>query len=137
MDRRDQPHLRPVPDVQVVEAPPVIEQVEAPPPPQARPPAPVIGLGNMPDPTGAGLTPAVTTHLIAVGGTAVTGAGVGLLAAGNLRGAGIGAGVQLTLLGLAGSVFGAGRIPTWMRVVYGVLGLGSAVGAGYLVWTRR
>lgn len=135
MDRPDHPHLRSVP-TEEVDAPPVIQmgpQVAATP----QRVAPVVGLGSMPEPTGAGVMAPITTHLLAMGGTAVTGAAVGFLSSGELRGAGIGVGVQLTLLGVAGAAFGGQRMPSWLRVLYGVLGLGSAAGAGYLVWTRR
>lgn len=138
MDEK-QPHLRSVPTgtTEVIDAPPAIQMGT---PEPAAPPqhiAPVIGLGNMAQPTGAGVLAGVGTHLLAVGATGATGAAVGFLSSGELRGAAIGAGTQLTLLGLAGAIFGGQRMPTWMRVLYGVLALGGAGGAGYLVWTRR
>lgn len=139
---RNEPHLRPVPDVEVIDAPPAVQMIDtaaaaaAAAAPVPRAPAAVIGLGNMPDPVGAGVSPALTTHLLAVGGTGVTGAGVGFLASGSLWGAGIGAASQLALLGFSGAVFGAGRMPTMTRALYGALGLGSVLGAGYLVWRR-
>jgi len=132
------PHLRPVPPIgstEEVDVPPAIQigAVEQPPPPVA----PVIGLGDMPAPTTAGVLASLGPHALAVIGTGGTGAAVGLLASGEARGAVIGAGAQLTLLGLAGAVFGAGRMPSWLRIAYGVLALGGAATAGYLVWTRE
>ena len=135
-DDRRPPHLRSVPDVEEVEAPPVIE-MQPQPEAQPRAPAPVIGLGNMAQPAQAGVVANVGTHLLAVSATMGTGAGVGYLASGELRGAAIGASAQLALLGLVGAAFGGQRMPIWMRAVYGALGLGGALTSSYLVWTRR
>lgn len=138
MDRP--PHLRSVPreDVEEIDAPPAIQMgaVE----PEAGLPervAPVIGLGNMPSPAAANILNTLTPHVLATSVTAGTGVAVGWLASGELQGAAIGAGAQLTLLGLAGALFGGGRLPTWLRVTYGVVALGGAATAGYLVWQRR
>ena len=136
----EKPRLRSVPTgtTEVVDAPPAIQMggpVEPPAAPQHI--APVIGLGNMPQPVGAGALAGLGTHALAVAGTGATGAAVGLLASGEARGAVIGAGANLALLGLAGAAFGGQRMPSWLRVLYGVLALGSAAGSGYLIWTRR
>lgn len=78
-------------------------------------------------------------HGIAFGGVLLGGAATGYLAAGSKRGAAIGALVHLALFGVVGGVFGANRgLTNTERLTYGVLGLGSAVSAGYLFyWTRR
>ena len=99
--------------------------------------AEVIGLGQMPVPATAGTIPGLGTHLIAVGGSASMGALVGYAASRDARGAIIGTGVNLGLLGLVTAAFGGERLPVWLRVVYGVVGVGATVGAGYLSWTRR
>lgn len=128
------PHLRPVPDIEEIDAPPAIQMGAVEQPERV---APVIGLGNMPSPAVAGALAPLGTHALAIGATGLTGAAVGYLAAGDVQGAAIGAGAQLTLLGLAGAVFGGERMPVWLRIAYGVVGLGAAAGAGYLVWQRR
>ena len=140
---QDRPHLRSVPDTGL---PGVPEDIAAAPPPiqggevvVEQPPqhiAPVIGFGDMPAPV-AGSTARLGTHALAVSATGATGAAVGFLASGELRGAVVGAGAQLTLLGLAGALFGAGRMPGWLRITYGVMALGAGATASYLVWTRR
>ena len=78
-------------------------------------------------------------HGIAFGGVLLGGAATGYLAAGSKRGAAIGALVHLGLFGLVGAFFGGNRgLTNTERLTYGVLGLGSAVGAGYLFyWARK
>lgn len=71
---------------------------------------------------------------VAVGGG---GALTGYLASGTAKGAFIGALVHAALFGLVGAVFGTGRLDSSERVAYGAVGLGAAVGAGYLFYIGR
>lgn len=87
----------------------------------------------------AGMSPAAkrfALHGIGFGGVAVGGAVTGYLAAGTPKGAIIGSLVHVGLFGLAGAFFATGRLNNTERIVYGLLGLSAAVGAGYLVYRR-
>lgn len=76
----------------------------------------------------------VTTQVLAFSGAVGVGGLTGFLAARSLKGATVGAGVNVALLGLYGAVMGEGRLSTTSRIVYAALGVGAAVGAGYLVY---
>lgn len=76
-------------------------------------------------------------HALAIGLVSAGGAATGWLAAGTAKGAIIGAGAHLGLYGLAGAMFGAGRLGTAERVVYGLLGLGSVGLVAYLHFGGR
>jgi len=95
------------------------------------------GLGAAQSPEeGFGTVPSALTHATITLGSAAIGAGIGGLASGSWRGAGIGALANLSVLGLSGALLGAGRLSTLWRILYGVLALGAGAGAGYLVWRR-
>ena len=102
------------------------------PPSQAAPSVPsagIAGLGRL-DAT------AVATHALAFAAAAAGGALVGWLAAGDGRGAAIGAGVNVAIFGLSEAVFNPAGLEPASRGGYGALGLAAAVSTGYLVWTR-
>lgn len=82
-------------------------------------------------------TKRLALHGVGFGGVAAGGAVTGYLASGTMKGAAIGSLVHVALFGLAGAIFGVGRLTGAERGVYGVLGLGAAGGAGYLFYTRR
>jgi hypothetical protein len=77
-------------------------------------------------------------HALAFTGVIAGGGATGYIAAGTGRGALTGALVHVGLFGLVGAVLGSdGRLTMAERVVYGSVGLGGVVGAGYLWMTRR
>jgi hypothetical protein len=76
-------------------------------------------------------------HIMALAVIGGAGATAGGLAAQSWRGAGIGAGINLALLGILRAVFGVrSGIPSQVRMMYGVAGLAGGVLAGYLSYTR-
>lgn len=97
-------------------------------------PAPV-GLGQV-DPR-FGTAPRMLEHLAAVLVAGAVGGLIGGLAASSWRGAAIGAGANVSLLGLTASVLGGGRLSTGLRVSYAGLALGAAGLAGWFAWKRR
>lgn len=103
--------------------------------PLPAPPARVLsGLGSTQE--GFGTAPTWLVHVGTTTGAAASGALVGGLSAGSWRGAQIGGLVNVSLVGLAASLLGAGRLGTLPRILYGVLAVAAGAGAGYLVWRR-
>lgn len=90
-----------------------------------------VGLGTVsPETKRMGL------HALGFGVVGAGGAATGYLVAGTARGALTGSLVHLGLYGIGGAVLGDGRLTNTERIVYGCLGLGAAVGVGYL-WMKR
>jgi hypothetical protein len=101
--------------------------------------APVVPVPQAPRVSLRGLETAsdATKSAVAAATIASTGALVGLLASGEVRGALVGAGANLALLGLTAAALGGGRVPQQGRILYGVLGCACATFVGYLVVTRQ
>lgn len=90
-------------------------------------------LGEL-DASGHGVTvtmPGAGGHVLTVALAALSGAGLGGAAAGNLRGAAIGASGNLAMVGLVNAIFGKGFTGIGGRVAYGILG---AFGLSATAW---
>jgi hypothetical protein len=86
-------------------------------------------------PTEGALLP-FTAQVAAFGGAAAAGSLGGFLAARSAKGAAIGAGVNVTLIGLWGALMGEGRLSTTSRIVYAALGVAAGAGATWLAFRR-
>jgi uncharacterized membrane protein YuzA (DUF378 family) len=83
-------------------------------------------------------TQRIGLHALAFTGVIAGGAATGYIAAGDTRGALTGALVHVGLFGVVGAILGSdGRLTMPERIVYGSIGLGGAIGAGYLWMSRR
>ena len=77
------------------------------------------------------------TQVLALPGAVGAGGLTGVRAARSLRGATIGAGTHVALLGLYGALMGEGRLSTTSRIVYAALGVAAAAGTGWMVYRTR
>lgn len=96
----------------------------------------VLGQHASADAASNGQTLPLTMQVAAFGGAAAAGSLGGFLAARSLKGSVIGAGVNVTLVGLWGALMGEGRLSTTSRVVYAALGVAAGAGATWLAFRR-
>lgn len=146
-DKTPKPKLRVVEDEQV-HTPDVLPTGAAssasPSVPEVRPPVAqgsvrtvqVNALGQAPGSTPTVTEIPLTMQVAAFGGAAAAGSLGGFLAARSLKGSVIGAGVNVTLVGLWGALMGEGRLSTTSRIVYAALGVAAGAGATWLAFRR-